>query len=74
MTGRYSLQSSVAKTTRGPHVKSRIPKIKHRTHTIKFIEINWNFLRRLNMTGSYSVQNSVARPIRGPYIKRAVTQ
>ena len=36
MTGRHSLQNSVAKTTRGPHVKSRTLEIKPRVHTIKF--------------------------------------
>ena len=36
MTGRYSLQSSVAKTTRGPYDKSLTPEIKSRVHTIKF--------------------------------------
>jgi len=38
MTSRYSLQSSVAKTTRGPHVKSRTAEIKPRVHTIKFYQ------------------------------------
>jgi len=36
MTGSYSVQSSVARPTRGPHIKSRILKLKLRVHTIKF--------------------------------------
>ena len=36
MTGCYSVQSSVARPTRGPHVKSRTLKLKPRIHTIKF--------------------------------------
>ena len=40
MTGRYSVQSSVARPTRGPHVKSRTLEIKPRVHAIKFYR-NW---------------------------------
>ena len=41
MTDSYSVQSSVAKPTRGPHVKSRILELKPRVHTIKFYR-NWS--------------------------------
>ena len=45
MTGSYSMQSSVARPTRGPHVKSRTLEIKPRVHTINFLlkltEIYW---------------------------------
>ena len=40
MTGSYSVQSSVARTTRGLHIKSRTLKLKPRVHTIKFYR-NW---------------------------------
>ena len=36
MTGSYSVQSIVARPTRGPHVKSRTLELKPRVHTIKF--------------------------------------
>ena len=36
MTDSYSVQSSVDRPTRGPHVKSRTLELKHRVHTIKF--------------------------------------
>ena len=36
MTGSYSVQSSVARPTRGSHVKSRILELKPRVHTVKF--------------------------------------
>ena len=38
MTGSYSVQNSVTRTTRGPHVKSRTFEIKPRIHTIKFYQ------------------------------------
>ena len=38
MTGSYSVQSSVARLTRGPHVKSRTLELKPRIHTIKFYQ------------------------------------
>ena len=44
MTGSYSVQSSVARPTRGPHVKSRTLEIKPRVHTKFFVEIDWNLL------------------------------
>ena len=54
MTGSYSVQSSVARPTRGPHVKSRILELKLHIHTIKFnrngpnffemIQYNWQLL------------------------------
>ena len=40
MTSSYSVQSWVARTTRGPRVKSRTLEIKPRIHTIKFYQ-NW---------------------------------
>ena len=40
MAGSYSVQSSIARITRGSHVKSRTLEIKHRVHTIKFYQ-NW---------------------------------
>ena len=40
MTGSYSVQISVARITRGSHVKSRTLEIKHRVHTINFYR-NW---------------------------------
>ena len=36
MTSSYFVQSSVARPTREPHVKSRTLELKHRVHTIKF--------------------------------------
>ena len=70
MIGSYSVQSSVTRLIRGPHVKSRTLKIKPRVHTIKFLskltEIYWKWL---SMIDSYSVQSSVARPTRGPHVK-----
>ena len=36
MTGSYSVQNSVARPTRGPHIKSRTLELKPRIHTIKF--------------------------------------
>ena len=36
MIGSYSVQSSVARPTREPYVKSRTLELKPRVHTIKF--------------------------------------
>ena len=73
MTGTYSVQSSVARPTHGPHVKNRTLENKSsRSHykiLSKLTEIYW---RGLSMTGSYSVQSSVARPIRGPHFKSRI--
>jgi len=40
MTGSYFVQISVARTTCGPHMKSRTLELKPRVHTIKFYR-NW---------------------------------
>ena len=44
MIGSYSVQSSVARPTRGPYDKSRILKLKSRVHIKNFIEIDRNLL------------------------------
>ena len=44
MTSSYFVQNSVARITRGSHVKSRILEIKPRVHTIIFFEIDRNLL------------------------------
>ena len=41
MIGSYSVQSSVARPTCGPHIKSRTLEIKPRVHTTKSY---WNYL------------------------------
>ena len=46
-TGSYSVQSSVAKTTRGLHIKSRTLELKPRVHTIKLYR---NWLKLLEMS------------------------
>ena len=43
MTGSYSVQSSVARPTCGPYVKSQTLELKHRVHTIKFNRNGPNF-------------------------------
>ena len=43
MTGSYSVQNSVARPTRGPHVKSRTLELKYRVHAIKFNRNGPNF-------------------------------
>ena len=47
MTGSYSVQSSVARPTHGPHVKSWTLELKPRVPTIKF---NQNGLKYFEMT------------------------
>ena len=69
MTDSYTVQSSVAKTTRGPHVKSRTLEIKPRVHTIKFY---WNWPKFVGDDSVWliaTVQSRVARPTRGPHVK-----
>ena len=43
MTGSYSVQSSVARPTHGPHVKNRTLELKPRVPTIKFNQNGPNF-------------------------------
>ena len=70
MIGSYSLQSSMARTTCGPHVKSRTLEIEPRIHIIKFYQwlkfvvddSNWQ-------PGRYSLQSSVARTTREFHVK-----
>ena len=45
MIDSYSVQSSVARPTRGPHVKSRTLELKFCVHTIQFYQIDQNLLK-----------------------------
>ena len=70
ITGSYSVQNWVGRTTCGPHVKSRALEIEPRVHIIKFYQwlkfvvddSNWQ-------PGSYSLQSSVARTTHEFHVK-----
>jgi len=68
MTGTYSVQSSVARPTHGPHVKNRTLENKSSRSHYKILS-KLTVLEILSMTDSYFVQSSVAIPTRGPHFK-----
>ena len=66
MTGSYSMQSRLARTTRGPHVKSRTLEIKSHVHTIIFYAVTCDLCRAWPVTYAVALADAGGQPAPAP--------